>query len=80
MIYLITGNMGTGKTSRAVNMILTNEDGLFKQTIEDGSVIDRPLYFAILTAWMPPSLMPTKSRKKKSKAHRWTKSCPPGRC
>ena len=45
MIYLITGNMGTGKTSRAVNMILTNEDGLFKQTIEDGSVIDRPLYF-----------------------------------
>ena len=45
MIYLITGNMGTGKTSRAVNMIMTNEDGLFKQTIEDGSVIDRPLYF-----------------------------------
>lgn len=45
MIYLITGNMGTGKTSRAVNMILTNEDGLFKQTLEDGSVIDRPLYF-----------------------------------
>lgn len=45
MIYLITGNMGTGKTSRAVNMILTNEDGLFTMTIEDGSVIPRPLYF-----------------------------------
>ena len=28
MIYLITGNMGTGKTSRAVNMILTNEDDI----------------------------------------------------
>ncbi len=37
--------MGTGKTSRAVNMILTNEDGLFKTTAEDGTVIDRPLYF-----------------------------------
>lgn len=45
MIYLITGNMGTGKTSRAVNMILTNEDGLFTMTLEDGSVIPRPLYF-----------------------------------
>lgn len=45
MIYLITGNMGTGKTSRAVNMILTNEDGLFKQTLEDGTVVNRPLYF-----------------------------------
>ncbi|EGY51314.1 zonular occludens toxin domain-containing protein [Neisseria shayeganii] len=45
MIYLITGNMGTGKTSRAVNMILTNEDGLFKTTAEDGTPIDRPLYF-----------------------------------
>lgn len=45
MIYLITGNMGTGKTSRAVNMILTNEDGLFKMTLEDGTVVDRPLYF-----------------------------------
>lgn len=45
MIYLITGNMGTGKTSRAVNMILTNEDGLFTMTVEDGSVIPRPLYF-----------------------------------
>lgn len=37
--------MGTGKTSRAVNMILTNEDGLFKTTAEDGTVIPRPLYF-----------------------------------
>lgn len=45
MIYLITGNMGTGKTSRAVNMILTNEDGLFTMTLEDGSVVPRPLYF-----------------------------------
>lgn len=45
MIYLITGNMGTGKTSRAVNMILTNEDGLFTTTAEDGTVIPRPLYF-----------------------------------
>ena len=45
MIYLITGNMGTGKTSRAVNMILTNEDGLFKTFADDGTVIDRPLYF-----------------------------------
>lgn len=45
MIYLITGNMGTGKTSRAVNMILTNEDGLFSMKLEDGTVIPRPLYF-----------------------------------
>ncbi len=45
MIYLITGNMGTGKTSRAVNMILTNEDGLFTMTLDDGNVIPRPLYF-----------------------------------
>lgn len=37
--------MGTGKTSRAVNMILTNEDGLFTMTLDDGSVIPRPLYF-----------------------------------
>ncbi|HEZ0519842.1 TPA: hypothetical protein WGP74_002137, partial [Neisseria meningitidis] len=26
MIYLFTGNMGTGKTSRVVSMILNNED------------------------------------------------------
>lgn len=45
MIYLITGNMGTGKTSRAVNMILTNEDGLFKHKLYDGTIVDRPLYF-----------------------------------
>lgn len=45
MIYLITGNMGTGKTSRAVNMILTNEDSLFTMTLDDGTVIPRPLYF-----------------------------------
>ena len=37
--------MGTGKTSRAVNMILKNEDGLFKMTLPDGTIIDRPLYF-----------------------------------
>lgn len=30
MIYLITGNMGTGKTSRAVAMILNNEDACLK--------------------------------------------------
>lgn len=46
MIYLITGNMGTGKTSKAVSMILNNEDNLFKMTIEDGTIIDRPLYFS----------------------------------
>lgn len=46
MIYLITGNMGTGKTSKVVSMILNNEDGLFKMTIEDGTVIDRPLYYS----------------------------------
>lgn len=45
MIYLITGNMGTGKTSRAVNMILTNEDGLFTHQLEDGTTVQRPLYF-----------------------------------
>nr|DAS34222.1 MAG TPA: zonular occludens toxin [Inoviridae sp.] len=45
MIYLITGNMGVGKTSRAVNMILTNEDGLFEMTLEDGTIVPRPLYF-----------------------------------
>lgn len=45
MIYLITGNMGTGKTSKAVSMILNNEDGLFKMTVDDGTIIDRPLYF-----------------------------------
>ena len=45
MIYLITGNMGTGKTSRVVNMILTNEDGLFTHTLSDGSIVQRPLYF-----------------------------------
>lgn len=45
MIYLITGNMGTGKSSRAVSMILNNEDGLFKMRLEDGTEIARPLYF-----------------------------------
>ena len=45
MIYLITGNMGTGKTSRVVSMILNNEDGLFKMKLEDGTEVDRPLYF-----------------------------------
>ena len=45
MIYLFTGNMGTGKTSRVVSMILNNEDGLFKTKLEDGTEVDRPLYF-----------------------------------
>ncbi|HEZ7619109.1 TPA: hypothetical protein WJK96_001007 [Neisseria meningitidis] len=45
MIYLITGNMGTRKTSKAVSMILNNEDGLFKMQLEDGTEVDRPLYF-----------------------------------
>ena len=37
--------MGTGKTSRVVSMILNNEDGLFKMKLEDGTEVDRPLYF-----------------------------------
>lgn len=45
MIYLITGGMGTGKTSLAVEMILNNYEGLFKIESEDGTLIDRPLYF-----------------------------------
>ena len=45
MIYLFTGNMGTGKTSRVVSMILNNEYGLFKMKLEDGTEVDRPLYF-----------------------------------
>lgn len=45
MIYLITGNMGTGKTSLAVDWILNNYDGLFQTTAEDGTKINRPLYF-----------------------------------
>ncbi|RPD83060.1 AAA family ATPase [Neisseria weixii] len=45
MIYLITGSPGTGKTSKVVSMILKNEDGLFKYTADDGTVLDRPLYF-----------------------------------
>ena len=45
MIYLFTGNMGTGKTSRVVSMILNNEDGLFKMKLDDGTEVDRPLYF-----------------------------------
>ena len=76
MIYLITGNMGTGKTSRAVNMILTNEDGLFKQTIEDGSVIDRPLYFCHIDGLDAAKF----NAHEITKAHRWMKSCPPGPC
>ncbi|MFV2028594.1 zonular occludens toxin domain-containing protein [Neisseria sp. S1] len=62
MIYLITGNMGTGKTSRVVNMILTNEDGLFKMTLGDGAVVDRPLYFCHIDGL----------DKKKFKAHELT--------
>lgn len=45
MIYLITGTPGTGKTSMAVDMILNNKDGLFTMEAEDGTKIDRPLYF-----------------------------------
>ena len=45
MIYLVTGTPGTGKTAMVVDMILNNVDGLFKMTIEDGTVVDRPLYF-----------------------------------
>ena len=44
MIYLFTGNMGTGKTSRVVAMILDNEDNLFKMTLDDGTEVDRPLF------------------------------------
>ena len=42
MIYLVTGTLGTGKTAMVVDMILNNVDGLFKMTIEDGTVVDRP--------------------------------------
>ncbi|MCQ9327746.1 zonular occludens toxin domain-containing protein [Neisseria dentiae] len=45
MIILITGNMGTGKTSKVVSMILNNEDGLFKMKLDDGVEVPRPLYF-----------------------------------
>ena len=45
MIYLITGSPGTGKTSMVVDMILNNTDGLFKTETEDGTLIDRPIYF-----------------------------------
>lgn len=45
MIYLITGTPGTGKTAFAVSAILNNKDGLFKYEAEDGTLLDRPLYF-----------------------------------
>lgn len=45
MIYLITGVLGTGKTSMVVNMILDNYEGLFKMKAPDGNEIERPLYF-----------------------------------
>ena len=45
MIYLITGTPGTGKTALAVEMILTNYDGLFTQQLDNGEIIPRPLYF-----------------------------------
>lgn len=45
MIYLITGVLGTGKTAMVVNMILDNYEGLFKYKADDGTEIDRPLYF-----------------------------------
>lgn len=59
MIYLITGNMGTGKTSRVVNMILTNEDGLFTHTLSDGSISSVLCIFAILMVLMLKNLMLT---------------------
>ena len=37
MLYLITGTLGTGKTSMVVDMILNNKDGLFKMEAEDGT-------------------------------------------
>ncbi len=45
MIYLITGTPGTGKTALAVSMIINNKDGLFKMTLDDGTEVQRPLYF-----------------------------------
>ena len=45
MIYLITGSPGTGKTAMAVDMIISNYDGLFKMSADDGTLIDRLLYF-----------------------------------
>ena len=45
MIYLITGTPGTGKTSLAVEWILSNYDGLFEYEAEDGTKLPRPLYF-----------------------------------
>lgn len=45
MIYLITGSPGTGKTSMVVDMVLNNYEGLFKTKADDGTEIQRPLYF-----------------------------------
>ncbi|MCP1773449.1 hypothetical protein J2T38_002303 [Neisseria perflava] len=45
MIYLITGTPGTGKTSKVVSMILDNYDGIFTYETEDGTKLNRPLYF-----------------------------------
>lgn len=62
MIYLITGTPGTGKTSMVVDMILNNYEGLFKTETEDGTIIDRPLYFCHIDGL----------DEKKFKAHRLT--------
>lgn len=62
MIYLITGVLGTGKTSMVVNMILDNHEGLFKMKADDGNEIDRPLYFCHIDSL----------DKKKFKAHELT--------
>lgn len=45
MIYLVTGTPGTGKTAFVVDMILSNYDGLFKTELEDGTIVDRPIYY-----------------------------------
>ena len=70
MIYLFTGNMGTGKTSRVVSMILNNEDGLFKMKLEDGTEVDRPLYFCHIDGLDKRKLTRMNLLKKKSCLHR----------
>lgn len=44
MIYLITGTPGTGKTAMVVDMMLSDYEGLFTETL-DGQKVARPLYF-----------------------------------
>lgn len=62
MIYLITGSPGVGKTAMVVDMILTNYEGLFKYKTDDGTEVDRPLYFCHIDGL----------DEKKFKAHRLT--------